>query len=165
MVCLPPRPVTRSFFFFSSRRRHTRSLRDWSSDVCSSDLKARGMIREAWSRHGVRNFALDSAEELAKILQEIGVTGVSGELGLVVRLALPKGPAVLDLSGKFGADPETAVGLLRAARGKAARLGVSFHVGSQCLEPLAWRAALALVGQVIRGAGVAIEMIDVGGGF
>src|SRR5438874_9441785 len=28
------------FFFFSSRRRHTRSLRDWSSDVCSSDLEA-----------------------------------------------------------------------------------------------------------------------------
>src|SRR5207247_5824276 len=27
-------------FFFSSRRRHTRSTRDWSSDVCSSDLKA-----------------------------------------------------------------------------------------------------------------------------
>src|SRR5204862_3931532 len=27
-------------FFFSSRRRHTSSLRDWSSDVCSSDLKA-----------------------------------------------------------------------------------------------------------------------------
>src|SRR5690349_23914869 len=27
-------------FFFSSRRRHTRSLRDWSSDVCSSDLSA-----------------------------------------------------------------------------------------------------------------------------
>src|SRR5699024_7640164 len=28
-----------SFFFFSSRRRHTRSKRDWSSDVCSSDLE------------------------------------------------------------------------------------------------------------------------------
>src|SRR5579871_2276882 len=28
------------FFFFSSRRRHTRSLRDWSSDVCSSDLRS-----------------------------------------------------------------------------------------------------------------------------
>src|SRR5699024_7002724 len=27
------------FFFFSSRRRHTRSKRDWSSDVCSSDLE------------------------------------------------------------------------------------------------------------------------------
>src|SRR3712207_9593459 len=30
-----------SFFFFSSRRRHTRYWRDWSSDVCSSDLGAR----------------------------------------------------------------------------------------------------------------------------
>src|SRR5215469_17269859 len=34
------------FFFFSSRRRHTRSLRDWSSDVCSSDLQvAEAMVR------------------------------------------------------------------------------------------------------------------------
>src|SRR6266542_6014537 len=30
------------FFFFSSRRRHTRCYRDWSSDVCSSDLEAVG---------------------------------------------------------------------------------------------------------------------------
>src|SRR5438067_7298472 len=30
--------LTLCFFFFSSRRRHTRSKRDWSSDVCSSDL-------------------------------------------------------------------------------------------------------------------------------
>src|SRR5438067_10904965 len=30
------------FFFFSSRRRHTRSKRDWSSDVCSSDLRTQG---------------------------------------------------------------------------------------------------------------------------
>src|SRR3712207_7631704 len=29
------------FFFFSSRRRHTRYWRDWSSDVCSSDLRTR----------------------------------------------------------------------------------------------------------------------------
>src|SRR6266480_6151312 len=31
------------FFFFSSRRRHTRLTCDWSSDVCSSDLVARGL--------------------------------------------------------------------------------------------------------------------------
>src|SRR3989449_2404877 len=31
-------------FFFSSRRRHTRCSRDWSSDVCSSDLKKHGII-------------------------------------------------------------------------------------------------------------------------
>src|SRR5258705_6338260 len=30
--------LARLFFFFSSRRRHTRCLSDWSSDVCSSDL-------------------------------------------------------------------------------------------------------------------------------
>src|SRR5699024_11381228 len=32
-------PATKPHLFFSSRRRHTRSKRDWSSDVCSSDLK------------------------------------------------------------------------------------------------------------------------------
>src|SRR5699024_12229533 len=32
------------FFFFSSRRRHTRSKRDWSSDVCSSDLNLKNYI-------------------------------------------------------------------------------------------------------------------------
>src|SRR2546422_6532117 len=41
-----------TFFFFSSRRRHTRCSRDWSSDVCSSDLIAieRGTLRIADSR-------------------------------------------------------------------------------------------------------------------
>src|SRR5207245_8534096 len=34
-------------FFFSSRRRHTRCYRDWSSDVCSSDLSSR--VREDWA--------------------------------------------------------------------------------------------------------------------
>src|SRR5207245_8091063 len=33
-----------SFFFFSSRRRHTRCYRDWSSDVCSSDLDLTGPV-------------------------------------------------------------------------------------------------------------------------
>src|SRR5699024_11588731 len=40
------------FFFFSSRRRHTRSKRDWSSDVCSSDLCGRRTT--SGSRHSVR---------------------------------------------------------------------------------------------------------------
>src|SRR5579871_1574532 len=37
-------------FFFSSRRRHTSSLRDWSSDVCSSDLPPRSLWPKAPSR-------------------------------------------------------------------------------------------------------------------
>jgi len=124
-------------------------------------VKARGAIREAWERHGVRDFVLDSADELAKIRTEAAATGVPGALGLIVRIALPK----LDLSGKFGADFDAAVPLLLTARVSAARLGVSFHVGSQCLDPLAWRDALLLTGRVIHAAGVKVDVIDVGGGF
>ncbi len=128
-------------------------------------VKARAAIRTAWAQYGVRDFVLDSTDELAKILAEIAATGVAGELGLIVRLALPKGGAVLDLSGKFGAAPDAAIELLHAARQYAVRLGISFHVGSQCLDPLAWRRALDLVGDVVRTAGVALEVVDVGGGF
>jgi ornithine decarboxylase len=128
-------------------------------------IKARAAIRDAWQLHGVRDFALDSLDELAKIREEISATGVDGELGLIVRLAIPRGGAVLDLSGKFGAEAEDAVALLRAARPVAARLGVAFHVGSQCLDPLAWRDALDLADGVIAAAGVAIDIVDVGGGF
>src|SRR3989449_10292660 len=46
------------FFFFSSRRRHTRCSRDWSSDVCSSDLKIRGMLIDSW---GDASWVTDSA--------------------------------------------------------------------------------------------------------
>src|SRR5271157_6377199 len=38
------------FFFFSSRRRHTRCGRDWSSDVCSSDLGAGAPRHSHWRR-------------------------------------------------------------------------------------------------------------------
>src|SRR5260221_5595986 len=38
MSCVRKGSCRRYVFFFSSRRRHTRSLCDWSSDVCSSDL-------------------------------------------------------------------------------------------------------------------------------
>src|SRR5207249_7574264 len=38
-------------FFFSSRRRHTRSKRDWSSDVCSSDLMMRAHLTRLCVRH------------------------------------------------------------------------------------------------------------------
>src|SRR5882757_10687124 len=47
------------FFFFSSRRRHTRYWRDWSSDVCSSDLQEQSNRRETMnSKHVVRRGVL-----------------------------------------------------------------------------------------------------------
>src|SRR5207247_752943 len=42
------------FFFFSSRRRHTRSTRDWSSDVCSSDLALAPDLRRGGARQRLR---------------------------------------------------------------------------------------------------------------
>jgi ornithine decarboxylase len=125
-------------------------------------VKSRPAIRAAYWRHDVRDFVLDSASELAKIMDE---TDGAADLGLVVRLAPPAGGALYDLSGKFGAPVEEAAALLRAARPLARRLGVSFHVGSQCMDPLAYRRALVLAGEVIRRAGVAIDVVDVGGGF
>jgi len=131
-------------------------------------IKGRSAIRNAFDVYGVTDFALDSADELAKILQETVPVGLVGDppiLGLFVRLALPKGSAVYDLSGKFGAPLDEAIELLRAARPHAARLGVAFHVGSQCLEPDAYARALMLAGEAIAGCGVPVEIVDVGGGF
>src|SRR5437879_9566956 len=43
--------AVRVFFFFSSRRRHTRYIGDWSSDVCSSDLNLE-QLRSLFGRQG-----------------------------------------------------------------------------------------------------------------
>ncbi|CBS86483.1 type III PLP-dependent enzyme [Azospirillum lipoferum] len=125
-------------------------------------VKGRQAIRNAYRQYGVRDFVLDSREELEKILEE---TDNAADLGLVVRLALPKGNAVYDLSGKFGAAMTDAVELLRAARAAALKVGLSFHVGSQMLDPSAYERAIALAGYVIAESGVAIDVLDVGGGF
>jgi ornithine decarboxylase len=125
-------------------------------------VKARGAIREAFALQGVRDFAFDSAEELAKLRAE---TGDGDDLGLFVRLALPRSGAAYELAGKFGAPIAEAAALLRAARGRARRLGLCFHVGSQCTDPAAWTRALALAGAAIRASLVPVDIVDVGGGF
>src|SRR6266511_5108260 len=63
------------FFFFSSRRRHTRFSRDWSSDVCSSDLDPRTgdqLITGPWIAQRVSH--------LSEILSDISKEDVSREL-------------------------------------------------------------------------------------
>ncbi|MBL8672486.1 MAG: gamma-glutamylcyclotransferase [Alphaproteobacteria bacterium] len=125
-------------------------------------VKTRPSIRSAYDEHGVRDFAVDTFEELVKILDE---TDRADDLALHVRLALPKGSAVCDLSGKFGVIPDHAAMLLRAARAVGRRVGLCFHTGSQGLDPQAFRRALDLCGDVIRASGVTPDVIDVGGGF
>src|SRR5207302_2982335 len=65
-----------AFFFFSSRRRHTRFSRDWSSDVCSSDLTLRALVGSLQERvqhrgHEVCDrdaFALDDLAQIGWVL-------------------------------------------------------------------------------------------------
>lgn len=124
-------------------------------------VKSRATIRHAYAA-GVRDFSFDCSEELQKILAE---TGFASDLALHLRLALPKGEAAMPLSGKFGATREEAIALLREARSKVAVLGITFHVGSQCLNSEDYRRALGWVRSIVDEAAIEIDSIDCGGGF
>lgn len=125
-------------------------------------IKSREAIRAAYFDHGVRSFVVDHPDELAKMAE---IVGDLSETIVIVRMEAARHQAVCDLGGKFGADFDTAVRLLRDARALGARLGVTWHVGSQCLSPQAYSMAIALAGEAIEAAGVTVEVIDVGGGF
>lgn len=125
-------------------------------------VKAREAIHEAYFTHGVRRFVLDSRAELYKIIQE---TRMAGDIELFVRVMVSNGHAAVALAGKFGATPDEAVELLKACRPVCSRLGVSFHVGSQCMNPIAYREAIAQVAQIVAESGIQIDSLDVGGGF
>ena len=130
-------------------------------------VKARHAIHAAFHEHGVTDFAFDSAEELEKIVQEtvpVELVGAPPTLGLFVRLAVTQGGAY-DLSGKFGVNVAEAAALLRAARAHAARLGIAFHVGSQCLDPAVYAAALRLASDAVAHSEVTVDIVDIGGGF
>lgn len=125
-------------------------------------VKSRNAIRRAYFDYGVRIFVLDCEAELQKILDE---TGQAKDLTLVVRLAVSNDGATLPLAGKFGAGEDEAPDLIRKARAHANELGVSFHVGSQCMAPSAYRSAMMEASRLIVKAGVTIDIVDVGGGF
>ncbi len=126
-------------------------------------VKSRKAIAEAYNRFGVKTFALDTHEELAKILE---ATGGAEDLTLIVRLAVVAEGASYSLAGKFGVDLHEAPALLLAARrATQGKMGVSFHVGSQCMRPTAYQAAMAQAQRAIVRAGVMVDIVDVGGGF
>jgi ornithine decarboxylase len=134
-----------------------------SSMAYMHPVKSRRAISEAYFDHGVRTFSLDCHEELAKILD---ATGGAKDLNLIVRLAVSSEGSSYPLSGKFGVEPHEAPSLLLAARRATDELmGVSFHVGSQCMRPTAYQGAMAQASRSLVRAGVFADVVDVGGGF
>lgn len=125
-------------------------------------VKSRLSIRKAYFDYGVRIFAIDCEAELAKILEE---TGNARDLTLMVRLAVSSEHALFSLAGKFGITADAAPQLIKLARAHARELGVSFHIGSQCMEPVAYSGAMQAASRLIAAAGVTVDIVDVGGGF
>ena len=125
-------------------------------------VKSREAIKSAYFDYHIRDFSLDSFDELEKILE---VTKNAKDLNLHVRLAIPNSHSVIDLSGKFGILPSGATALVRKTRAVAKKLGICFHVGSQCMDPVEYRNAVNTAKEVIKKARVRLDVLDVGGGF
>lgn len=126
-------------------------------------VKAPEAIREAYFKHGVRAFVLDSHDELYKIMRE---TDLAQDLELFVRMALPKNKkALIDFSNKFGAFPEEAAELLGLCRSVSVKLGLCLHVGTQSTDPAVYKRAIKIAATVIKASGVKVDVLDVGGGF
>lgn len=169
--CNPHAQVLRALFRGGIRHFDTASLEEVrlvrglfgreAAAYFNHPVKARAAVAEAWDRHGVQHFAVDSEDEIHKV----AATAPGGGLHLAVRLATPPGEAGQHMSSKFGAEPQEAERLLRLAAGLEYTAGLAFHVGSQCRDPEDYARALRLAAEVRDAAGVAVRTINVGGGF
>src|SRR5690554_4050239 len=84
-------------FFFSSRRRHTRCGRDWSSDVCSSDLKVYiNKVEKFMPNEAVSN------DEMEEILGKINDTPSKSRRLILRNNGIQKRYYALDRNGKIG---------------------------------------------------------------
>lgn len=107
---------------------------------------------------GVRSWSVDDPGELAKI-----DAGPGDEIA--VRLALTVPGAAYDFGEKFGVGPADAIQLLRLVERCGATPSLTFHPGTQCDTPDAWRHYINAAAQVARDAGVTLARLNVGGGF
>ena len=112
---------------------------------------------------GVTRCTLDDASEIPKLAAYLPGAEVLG------RIRVENKQALVDLNAKFGAAPEDALDLLRAAKAAGLRpLGLAFHVGSQSLSGEAYSEALHLCRRLFdRSAqqGLPLTVLDIGGGF
>ena len=125
-------------------------------------IKSKESIYEAYFKYGIKTFALDTKDELIKILKN---TNNAKDLELFVRVAVSNEHAEIDLSKKFGALNSEATGLLRLVKQHAKKIGLSFHVGSQCMHPISYHKGITEIGDVIKKTKINPDYINIGGGF
>ena len=125
-------------------------------------VKNRQHIKEAYLNYNIKDFALDTKDELQKIIE---ATNNAKDLTLYIRISISNEHAEIDLSQKFGALPSEALGLLRLAKAHAAKVGLSFHVGSQCMHPISYSKGIREIGNIIKKTKIIPDFINVGGGF
>ena len=125
-------------------------------------VKSPESIRQAYFEFGIKTFSLDTKEELIKIIK---CTENAKDLELFVRVAVSNEHAEIDLSKKFGALNSEALGLLRLAKQHANKVGLSFHVGSQCMHPISYAKGISEIGNIIKKTKIIPDYINVGGGF
>ncbi len=125
-------------------------------------VKSRESISEAYFKYGIKTFALDTKDELIKIIES---TGKAKDLELFVRVAVSNEHAEIDLSKKFGALNSEAAGLLRLVKQHSNKIGLSFHVGSQCMHPISYAKGITEIGNIIKKTKITPNYINVGGGF
>ena len=142
-----------------------KSVRKFSQSAkCSfmHTVKSREDVQEAYFKYGVKTFALDTKDELIKIIES---TNNAKDLKIFVRVAVSNEHAEIDLSKKFGAMNSEASGLLRLTKQYANKIGLSFHVGSQCMHPISYTKGIAEIGNIIKKTKIIPDYINVGGGF
>ena len=125
-------------------------------------VKSRESIKEAYFNYNVKAFSLDTKDELIKIIE---TTNQAKDLELFVRVAVSNEHAEIDLSKKFGASISEATGLLRLTKQYAKKIGLSFHVGSQCMHPISYIKGIADIGNIIKKTKIVPDYINIGGGF
>ena len=125
-------------------------------------VKSRENINEAYFKYGIKAFSLDTKDELIKIIER---TNHAKDLELYVRVAVSNDHAEIDLSKKFGAISSEACGLLRLTKQYAKKIGLSFHVGSQCMHPISYAKGIAEIGNIIKRTRIVPDIINIGGGF
>jgi ornithine decarboxylase len=125
-------------------------------------VKSRESIKEAYFKYNVKAYSLDTKDELIKIIES---TNHAKDLELFVRVAVSNEHAEIDLSKKFGALASEASALLRLTKQYAKKIGLSFHVGSQCMHPISYIKGIAEIGNIIRKTKILPDYINIGGGF